>query len=232
MGEELVKPVISYVVSRHNQIQFFGYELANIALIVKSFVSEGEAKSIIEACAAAAFMAGSLLIWFHSERRPTMLYYGGVGLTAGGLFLFAAGYSITGLAVALASLETTRGGMMAITSHCEAALIDRRRVSLFTRKSLRVAAVVFGWYVKMLGQFTRRFYRLGEFINTRPFLTSALIKAPLRLEFVVKKILAGDVVGTCAGMSWMILGDGCLALNDERLRVRLQRFCRADSQPG
>jgi len=92
---------------------------------------------------------------------------------------------------------------------------------------LRLSAAFFGWYVKLIKAIARRFKTLGKFINTRPFLSGALIKAPLRLEFIIKKILSGDVVGASVGLSWMVLGDGGLALNDNTLKRKFKAYAES-----
>ena len=85
-----------------------------------------------------------------------------------------------------------------------------------------------GWYAACVDSLTRRFRRAGRFINERPFVTGALIKAPARLEFVGKQMLAGDLIGAAVGLSWMLLGDGGLALNDAKLNALFM----ARSQPA
>ena len=145
----------------------------------------------------------------------------------GGLFLTLAGYPLTGLSVVLASLETIRGGIYCIIDHCESAIREHKNVGPATRKSLRLGTFIFGWYIRAIKLFAGRFKKTGLFIDTRPFLTGALIKAPLRLEFVAKKALAGDVAGVIVGLSWMILGDGGLALNDPALKAQLKRYSQS-----
>jgi hypothetical protein len=81
-----------------------------------------------------------------------------------------------------------------------------------------------GPYVGAVDALCRRFAEFGRFVNSRPFLTGAIIKLPLRLEFVAKKAVQGDLVGVGVGLSWMVLGDGALALNDERLKRRVSRW--------
>jgi hypothetical protein len=65
---------------------------------------------------------------------------------------------------------------------------------------------------------------LGRFINERPFITSTMIKAPLRLEFIGKKLLMGDWLGTAVGLSWLLLGDLALAFNDPQLQAKTRRM--------
>ncbi|MEZ4863491.1 MAG: hypothetical protein R3C14_19385 [Caldilineaceae bacterium] len=65
---------------------------------------------------------------------------------------------------------------------------------------------------------------MGCFVNKRPFITGALIKAPMRLEFIGKKLLLGDWIGAAVGLSWMLLGDVALAFNDAELRAAVGSF--------
>ena len=223
----MFKRVVAVCVAQHNKIQFLGYEAANLVLVGNAllFGKEIDNNTALEVCAVFALIAGSICIFFYDPgRRSTLLFYGGVGLTLGGVFLAISGYYLTGISVALASLETTRGGILSIVDHCESSLLEQSSVSLFTRKTLRISTRLIGWYIKMIAKISRRFKTFGTFINTRPFLSGALIKAPLRLEFIVKKILTGDLVGAGAGLSWMILGDGGLALNDAKLKQRLAAY--------
>jgi hypothetical protein len=223
----LLKRPALMLATHHNKAQLLGYEIANVALILSSVSGQygSDANAVLEMCAAVALLSGSLCIWFFDDSlRPSMLFYGGIGLVVGGLFLTFAGYPITGLSVVLASLETTRGGLFAIVEHCERAIEASIPVSGFTRKSLRLGSLTFGWYIRIVRCFSHRCKRVGVFIDTRPFLTSALIKAPLRIEFIAKKAIAGDFVGVLVGLSWMILGDGGLALNDSQLNRRFKTF--------
>lgn len=222
--EMTLKQIASFIVNHHNRIQFFGYEFANIAFIASAFlVGAGFSnQTYLEIWAVAAFMLGSfLIIFFHGARRPTMLFYGGVALTFGGLLLVVSGYPITGLSVVLASLETVRGGIFAMIEHCDSRRTKPLEITRFTDKSLRLARGTFGWYLCWIKKLTDQFKSFGKFIDSRPFLTGAIIKAPLRLEFIAKKTLTGDLIGAGVGLSWMVLGDGALALNDNKLKARL-----------
>ena len=195
----------------YNVIQLIGYEAANIALLVQQgFAPESTAWG--ESFAALFFMLGSLSICFFSpEKRPSLLMTGGILLTFGGLLLIIAGYPLTGASVMLASLETARGGMVFFKPR-------KTRGQLISVKPLYVLLLPYRWLimrvVKGLGAF-------GRLINERPFVVGALIKVPMRFEFIIKNLLAGDFIGMFIGLSWMILGDGGLALNDEKLRRRL-----------
>ncbi len=214
-------------VEQHNKIQFAGYELANIVLISDAYFRQGftGSRSVYEVFAAVFFIAGSACIWrFDKLIRPSMLFFGGLFLTLGGLFLTAEGYILTGLSVTLASLETMRGGLLETANHIEYALTHRKPITKNALLTLRYGAAVFGWYVKFVSTISNRFRRLGGFINNRPFLTGALIKAPFRLEFTVRKLLTGDFIGAGVGASWMVLGDGGLALNDQRLKAAITNF--------
>lgn len=222
-----MRKIAATCVKHHNKIQFLGYELANIVLVGQAFFLKNsiDNNTAFETCAAIALLIGSICIWkYDPVHQATMLYYGGIGLTLGGVFLTMAGYPITGLSVTLASLETTRGGIFAIIDHCKTSIAQHTKVSVFTRKTLKIAVKLFGWYIKIIKGISRRFKSLGTFIDTRPFLSGALIKAPLRLEFVLKNIATGDLVAAGVGVSWMILGDGGLALNDEKLKSRLAAY--------
>lgn len=226
-----LRAVSRFAAGHHNRIQFFGYEVANVVLVVHETVDNRTTPYglTFETCAALALLVGSALIWtFDAARRPSMLYAGGLALTGGGLFLFAAGYSLTGLAVTVASMETARGGLVTLRAHVRARHNAGLAVAVATRCAFRVAMASIGWYAACVDSLTRRFRRAGHFINERPFVTGALIKAPARLEFVGKQMLAGDLIGAAVGLSWMLLGDGGLALNDAKLNALFM----ARSQPA
>lgn len=72
-------------------------------------------------------------------------------------------------------------------------------------------------YRILIEYFCRYFQRTGQFINERPFLTGTIIRAPLRLEFVIKNALRGDFINVAVGVFW-IVGDLALAMNDESFR--------------
>ncbi|MGI9292682.1 MAG: hypothetical protein ACR2PS_01760, partial [Pseudomonadales bacterium] len=138
------------VANHHNKIQFFGYEVANVVLVIHEMLQKGTTHYGLtyETYAALSFLIGSACIWrFDFERRPSMLYCGGMALTMGGLFLTAAGYSITGLAVTLASLETARGGFLTLRGHVEEKSSNQSLAAPFARTSLKFATMTLGWYV-------------------------------------------------------------------------------------
>lgn len=230
-GGSTSRKLAGFIASHHNKIQFIGYEVANIVFAVNgSLQDNGNHFGLsFETSAALSMLVGSACIWkFDFENNPSMLFVGGIGLTAGGVFLIAAGYELTGLAVAVASLETTRGGLITLCEHVRNKLTAGFFVAKSTRRCLRFGAIAIGWYVKSISLLVLRFQRLGRFINDRPFLTGSLIKAPLRLEFVGKKALEGDVVGVAVGLSWMVLGDGGLAVNDSQLKASLVEYATAE----
>lgn len=209
----------------HNKIQFFGYEVANMVLVVQQLArSESGYGLNAETLAALAFLLGSALIWrFDPQQRPFLLFYGGLALAVGGAFLAAAGYTWTGLSVVLASLETARGGRGVLTDWL-AAQRASGAVPLTAAIHERVAAVTLNGYCYLVDGLIRLYPELGRFINERPFITSTAIKAPLRLDFIIRKLLLGDWVGTAVGLSWLLLGDLALAMNDAQLQTAvLQR---------
>jgi len=221
-------------VAHHNTIQFVGYEVANVTLIIQQYLADRSSGFglTLESAAALAFLSGSVLIMrFNPICRPGNLFTGGMALAFGGLLLVASGYPLTGLAVALASLETARGGVFTLVGHVEARQAEHRPVTRSTRRLLRTGSRILGGYIRCVNRVLLRRQHLGQFVNERPFLTGTLMKAPLRIEFVVKKVLSGDVVGAAVGLSWMILGDGGLALNDERLKASLNRFATSEGSP-
>lgn len=219
--------MLDFFARHHNKIQFFGYEVANVIWVLHHATHTGQAGygANVETAAALAFLLGSGLIWrFEPERRPHMLLYGGLLLALGGLGLALAGFALTGLAVVLASLETARGGMAVVAAHVER---RRRNASVQGRLhpcTLRLARYLLGWYWRPVSILAKRFPRFGRFIDERPFVTGALIKAPLRLEFIIKKLLIGDWVGAAVGLSWMLLGDVALAFNDAQLREAAEKW--------
>ena len=213
--------------NHHNKIQFFGYEVANVIWILYQTSGTGQSDYGFngETYTALAFLVGSGLIWrFDPVKRPHLLFYGGMMLALGGLLLASAGFLLTGLAVVLASLETARGGMGVL-----AANLDQRQPAATARHSfqpvtLQFARLTLGWYLPLIAQLTKRFPHIGRFIDERPFVTGAIIKIPLRLEFILKKLLIGDWVGAGVGLSWMLLGDVALAFNDEGLRAAVEQL--------
>lgn len=221
----LSKVIGAWFAKHHNRIQFFGYEIANIVLVLSELLRSGMTSYGFthETYAALSLLVGSLLIWrFDPDSRPHLLCLGGLALTVGGVFLLLAGYHATGAAVTLASLETARGGLAVLRTSAKR---TGHSVSTVTRVSEIVSEVLVGWYAAFVNRLTLRWRRFGRFINERPFVTGTLIKAPMRLEFVGKKALEGDVVGAAVGVSWMIFGDGGLAFNDQRLKSFVVERC-------
>lgn len=218
----------------HNKIQFFGYEVANIILVAQQLGrADGAGYGLnAETLAALALLLGSACIWrFDARRRPHLLFYGGMALALGGALLAAAGYLWTGLAVVLASLETARGGRSVL----QAWIVEQRSLvgalPLATAFHGRVAGLCLGWYCHLVDRLARLAPGLGRFIDERPFITGTVLKAPLRLEFVGKKLLMGDWVGAGVGLSWLLLGDLALAMNDAQLQAYARRRADHGSQP-
>ena len=80
-----------------------------------------------------------------------------------------------------------------------------------------------GWYSNLVERFANVYPDLGRFIDERPLITSTLIKAPLRFEFIGKKLLLGDWIGALVGLSWLFLGDLALAFNDPQLQEQVKQ---------
>ena len=182
----------------HNQCQFFGYEVANILLVVHETTKSGMTGYgfNLETYTALFFLAGSACIWcFDPEKRPQLLFFGGLLLTIGGVFLINAGYGLTGWAVVIASLESARGGFLCLQDHIQTNLLQGKKLPGSAFIQLRCARFLLGWYVQLVSTLSTKFNGVGRFINERPFLTGTLIKAPFRLEFIIKKLLIGDWVG-------------------------------------
>lgn len=219
--------MIQQFAKHHNKIQFFGYEVANLVLVAQQLWSaEGPGYGLnAETMAALALLLGSAFIWrFDPEARPHLLFYGGLALACGGAFLTAAGYLWTGLSVVLASLETARGGLIVLNGRVANRQHRVVEFPLSITIHQRVAAWSLSWYSRLVDAVVSVFPDLGRFINERPFITSTLIKAPLRLEFVGKKLLIGDWIGAAVGLSWLLLGDLALTFNDAQLQAyALQR---------
>ena len=227
--------MIQHFAKHHNKIQFFGYEVANLVLVAQQlWLADGPGYGLnAETLAALALLLGSAFIWrFDPKMRPHLLFYGGLALACGGAFLTAAGYVWTGLSVVLASLETARGGRGLLN-----AWIDEQRSASGTRPLAatihgRVAAWSLNWYCQVVDVLIRVYPGLGRFINERPFITSTVIKAPLRLEFIGKKLLMGDWIGAAVGLSWLLLGDLALALNDAQFQAYAQQLDASYSLPN
>jgi len=219
--------MLHYFAKHHNKIQFFGYEVANLVLVAQQlWLADRPGYGLnAETLAALSLLLGSAFIWrFDPRTRPHLLFYGGLALACGGAFLTAAGYVWTGLSVVLASLETARGGR-AVLNHW---IAEQKLISgtLPLRAAIhgRVATWSLNWYCHMVDALIRVYPGLGRLINERPFISSTVIKAPLRLEFIGKKLLLGDWIGAAVGLSWLLLGDLALALNDTRLQAYAQRM--------
>lgn len=227
--------ILQYFAKHHNKIQFFGYEVANLVLVAQQlWLAEGPGYGLnTETLAALSLLLGSAFIWrFDPKLRPHLLFYGGLALAWGGAFLTAAGYLWTGLSVVLASLETARGGRSVLNGW----LADQRAASaplpLAAAIHGWVASWSLGWYCILIDALIRGYPDLGRFINERPFITSTIIKAPLRLEFIGKKLLVGDWIGAGVGLSWLLLGDLALTMNDAQLQAYAQRMDAGYAAPA
>ncbi|MCB0125713.1 MAG: hypothetical protein KDE58_25840, partial [Caldilineaceae bacterium] len=210
----------------HNKIQFFGYEVANLILVAQQLWVANESGYGLnaETLAALSLLLGSALIWrFDPKARPHLLFYGGLALATGGAFLTAAGYLWTGLSVVLASLETARGGLGVLNGWTAEQALNMLPLPMTISIHWRVARWSLYGYCPLVDYVVSFSPRLGRFINERPFITSTLIKAPLRLEFIGKKVLLGDWIGAAVGLSWLLLGDLALAFNDADLQAYAQR---------
>lgn len=217
-------------IRHHNKIQWVGYEGGNALLLWHETSGRIDPSDLnigilnllsFEALAALAFFCGSSFIYaYEPTRRPAALFLGSLALIAGGVFLVLAGYFWTGLSVAIASLETARGGLIKLD---EAAAMLRAPSKLI----LLLGRLLLFAYTAPLKVICRRISSIGQVLEERPFLVSFLIKMPLRVEFIVVSFLADSLVGVTVGMLWMVLGDGALALNEEKLKESARRL--ADS---
>lgn len=214
--------MLQFFAKHHNKIQFFGYEVANLILVARQlWLSDKPGYGLnTETLAALALLLGSAFIWrFDLRKRPHLLFYGGLALALGGVFLAIAGYTLTGLSVLLASLETARGGRSVLKSW----ITEQKLVPLHMAIHDRMATWILDGYCNLMDALIKAYPGLGRFINERPFITSTVIKAPLRFEFIIKKLLVGDWLGAVIGLSWLLLGDLALALNDAKLQAYAQR---------
>ncbi|MEZ4734659.1 MAG: hypothetical protein R3E79_46805 [Caldilineaceae bacterium] len=218
--------MMHYFANHHNKIQFFGYEVANLLLVAQQlWLTRGTGYGLnLETMAALALLLGSALIWrFDPKARPHLLFYGGMALAIGGAFFTAAGYTWTGLSVIVSALETARGGLGVLNGWV--AEQQRTQSSLPTTVAIhwRVARWTLHGYCHLVAFIASLAPDLGRFIDERPFITGTLIKAPLRLEFIGKKLLSGDWIGATVGLSWLFLGDLALAFNDAQLQAYAQQ---------
>ncbi|MEZ4681468.1 MAG: hypothetical protein R2932_45375 [Caldilineaceae bacterium] len=218
--------MMQHFANHHNKIQFFGYEVANLLLVAQQlWLTRGTGYGLnLGTMAALALLLGSALIWrFEPKARPHLLFYGGMALGIGGAFFTAAGYTWTGLSVIDSALETARGGLGVL--NVWVAEQGRNRLPLPTAIAIhwRVARWTLHGYCRLVAFIGGLVPDLGRFIDERPFITGTMIKAPLRLEFIGKKLLSGDPIGAAVGLSWLFLGDLALAFNDTQLQAYAQR---------
>ena len=215
-----------YFANHHNKIQFFGYEVANLLLVAQQlWLTRGTGYGLnLETMAALALLLGSVLIWrFEPKARPHLLFYGGMALGVGGAFFTAAGYTWTGLSVIVSALETARGGLGVLNGWVAEQGRDRLPLPTAIAIHWQVARWALHGYCRLVAFIAGLAPGLGRFIDERPFITGTLIKAPLRLEFIGKKLLSGDWIGAAVGLSWLFLGDLALAFNDAQLQAYAQR---------
>ena len=221
----IIKEIAQLFCNHHNKIQFVGYEIANLILFFHHAQTASSNNSIEHMGAALAFLCGSGSIFlFDPNKRSHLLFLGGIFLTIGGLFLILAGYPITGAAVVLASLETARGGLNVLIGFVRGLVERNEKVSFSAILAMHTGQFTLAPYNALIAIIGRQFAGLGTFINDRPFLTSALIKFPMRLDMIIRQLLIGDLIGACVGLSWMIFGDGALAFNDQALKNRVTRW--------
>ena len=226
------KAVLRPIVRNNNLSQFLGYEVANVALAVQKSFENGhfEAAANHETWGALSMLFGSAaLLGFDPEEKPEYMVWGGAGLALGGAFLVAAGYPVTGGALTVASMENVRGGRQMVRERIQRAKDEGARVPLTSRVTdvLSAPSII---YTAPVNAATKRGKKIGKFINERPFLTGAMIKAPLRLEFICKNAVQipaepiNATIKTLIGLAWMIPGDGGIALNDKKFKARVMRW--------
>lgn len=216
-GRAITKGLLKY----HNQIQFIGYEFANAALAARGLLSGEETMSqTYEVLTAGSFATGSFSITrFDFEKRPEMLMWGGLLLALGGGFLSASGYPASGIPVAIASMETARGGFNALEASLHASPSNGREFSKLSYKAMKYPLKPYKFLVEDV---ISKVGSLGKFLEERPFVSGTFIKSPPRLTYIYQKAIQRDWLGVGVGLSWLILGDGALTLNDEKLKNSIQ----------
>ncbi|MEZ4678415.1 MAG: hypothetical protein R2932_29780 [Caldilineaceae bacterium] len=219
--------MIQHFAKHHNKIQFFGYEVANLVLVAQQLWltrSSGYGFNT-ETMAALALLLGSALIWrFDPKARPHLLFYGGMALAVGGAFFTAAGYTWTGLSIIVSALETARGGLGVLNDWVKEQKWNMLPLPIAIAIHWQVASWSLHSYCQVVAFVVSFAPAFGRFIDERPFVTGTLIKAPLRFEFIGKKLLSGDWIGAGVGLSWLLLGDLALAFNDTELQTYAQRI--------
>ncbi|AHB49903.1 hypothetical protein W911_03665 [Hyphomicrobium nitrativorans NL23] len=212
-------------------MQFAAYEGGNLALVAsENNKADAVSNAVIfgqtpEAMAAFSFAAMSgCLFAFDPMKSPNFLLLAGLSGLAGGLFLASAGFTLSGGAVALSSLEMARGGYHVLEQHFQRT--KRQSVAADLRISSGLATImgisVYAWAVSAV---TRRSATAKRILDDRPLLTSSAIKAPMRFDMIGQSLLRGEWVTAAVGTSWLI-GDGLVALNDTRLKARLKLTMR------
>ncbi|MGB4107036.1 MAG: hypothetical protein WBK55_04500 [Alphaproteobacteria bacterium] len=220
-------------VRHHNKFQFFGYQPANVILALNTYRLSGVSQYGLndEGYAALSFLIGSGAIYhFDFNKRPTRLLWGGLGLALGGGLLSSAGYPVSGVPVAIASLETARGGLRVIKEHVAAKTAAHEPISLTTKFSLHAGNIILAPYNFIVEKGIAKIPGLGEYLNKRPFIAGTLIKSPPRLIYIAQKIAEGDGVGTAVGFSWLAVGDTALTFNDRKFKAYFERGL-AENEP-
>ena len=223
-----------FFVKRYKEIQLAGYEVANVALAIQTSIATGDGFSVsptFETGAAVSFFVGSTLAKFHDDdKKPTFLFLGGGALTTGGVCLALAGYPVAGLPIALASMETTRGGIYALNGHVKNRQEQGEDVSKFTLATQKVGPVLMLPYTKPVEALSNRFSKAGALTREHPHLVGAGIKFPGRVFYTAEKLAKGDWFGAGIGVSWTVFGDGGLAFFDDKLRAYVAKKSGASGQ--
>lgn len=215
----------------YNTIQFYGYISAN-ALWMGNEIRRGDTfyGLNLETFAGATFFLGP---WLISQQKNVAYakFLGGVVLTAGTGSLALAGYPLTGLPSALASMEVTRGGLREL----RAAIDMQEQSGVIPSAASKIARnwgnVVLSPYENFVEKLCSASDRAKTLIYDRPFLTSSCLRVSARAAFIGKKALEGDIGGAVAGAMCLTLGDIPMSLNDTKIREWVKRKTGLKSKP-
>lgn len=211
------------LISHNTKLQFLGYTIGNVILAVDQFLREGTFGYALnlESIATLVLLLGSICAWQYSPTtRPYMLFCNGLLILLGGILFSLAGYHATGVAMLLASLEATRGGLIKLCTLNQNQIQQGQTPSNWAILWQVWGTALFGWYVTLVSQLTSRYQHVGRFLDEHPFLISPAIQMPARVLFIGAMILNANWAGVLVGILWVV-GDFGLALNDSHLKSRV-----------
>jgi len=160
--------------------------------------------------------------------KAGLLFYGALSLTTGGIALACNGgpQIVTGTAIAVASLETARGGARWLLGQTQKSRTINEELNGGQKVNYLASKIFVATYGHIAESLFNKIPIVDHWVEKRPFVTGSLIKLASRSFYLYAMAQANSAIGFAIGCSWVV-GDIALACLDKKTqRIWNARHCK------